>query len=119
MPLLLLWVEWSAEAEGCDDVYEPEEGARELTLLLLSTLVYCERRGGQRPITFSHRVSANDLATFFLLFLWGIIISGINCDLNLFIQRKSLDELLELFDCMLAHRISHHTEGICHHAGER
>lgn len=35
--LLLLWVEWSAE--GCDDVYEPDEGARELTLLL-STLVY-------------------------------------------------------------------------------
>lgn len=36
--LLLLWVEWSAGAEGCDEEYEPEDGAKELTLLL-STLV--------------------------------------------------------------------------------
>lgn len=39
--LLLLWVVCSTEAEGCDDTNEPDEGARELTLLL-STLVYWE-----------------------------------------------------------------------------
>lgn len=48
--LLLLWVEWSAEGGGCccccADVYdEPDEGARELALLL-STLVYCSGRVG-------------------------------------------------------------------------